>query len=145
MRTLILRKVVEILRRIVYQFLLPMSVIWLLVSLLSTAQAIPLVVMGREKVCNKVPKTMRKKKGVGRGSQLFSRLDKLVDSVSTKSECTSSGLDKKGCSIEEVMKEFHSIKEVVFGSELYCFATELFMVRSRREMWVVIGDMDRKF
>jgi hypothetical protein len=65
--------------------------------------------------------------------------------MSTKSECTSSGLDKKGCSIEKVMKEFHSIKEVVFGSELYCFATEFFMVRSRREMWVVIGDMDRKF
>ena len=36
-----------------------------------------------------------KKKGAGRGSQLFSRLDKLVDSVSTKSECTSSVLDKK--------------------------------------------------
>ena len=52
---------------------------------------------------------------------------------------------KKGCSIEEVMKEFHSIEEVVFGSELYCFATEFFMVRSRREMWATIGDMDRKF
>ena len=135
----------EILRRIVYQFLLPMSVIWLLVSLLSTAQAIPLVVMGREKVCNKVPKTMRKKKGAGRGSQLFSRLDKLVDRVSTKNECTSSGLDKKGCSIEEVMTEFHSIEEVVFSSELYCFATEFFMVRSRREIWAAISDMDRKF
>jgi hypothetical protein len=86
-----------------------------------------------------------KKKGAGRGSHLFARLDKLVDSVSTKSECTSTILDKKGCSIEEVMKEFHSIEEVVFGSELYCFATEFFMVRSRREMWAAIGDMDRKF
>ncbi|KAI5557663.1 hypothetical protein BDE02_08G132800 [Populus trichocarpa] len=73
------------------------------------------------------------------------RKDKLVDSVSTKSECTSTVFDKKGCSIEEVMKEFHSIEEVVFGSELYCFATEFFMVRSRREMWAAIGDMDRKF
>jgi hypothetical protein len=121
-----------------------MSVIWLLVSLLPTAQAIPLVVVGREKMCNKVHKKIRKKRGVGRGSQLFSRLDKLVDSVYTKSECTSNGLDKKGCSIEEVMTEFHSIEEVVFGSELYCFATEFFMVRSRREMWAAIGDMDRK-
>ncbi|KAI9403091.1 hypothetical protein POPTR_001G370432v4 [Populus trichocarpa] len=90
-----------------------------------------------------------KRKGVqqsaGRGSHLFARLDKLVDSVFTKSECTSTVLDKKGCSIEEVMKEFHSIEEVVFGSELYCFATEFFMVRSRREMWAAIGDMDRKF
>jgi len=75
---------------------------------------------------------------------LFSRLDKLVDSVSSKSECTSSVFDKKGCSIEEVMTEFHSIEEVVFDSELYCFATEFFMVRSRREMWAAIGDLDRK-
>ncbi|KAL9347452.1 hypothetical protein Peur_058818 [Populus x canadensis] len=72
------------------------------------------------------------------------RKDKLVDSVSSKSECTSSVFDKKGCSIEEVMTEFHSIEEVVFGSELYCFATEFFMVRSRREMWAAIGDLDRK-
>ena len=94
---------------------------------------------------NKVLNKMRKKRGVGRGSQLFSRLDKLVDSVSTKSECTSSVLDKKDCSIEEVMKEFHSIEEVVFDSELYCFETEFFMVRSRREMLATIGDMDGKF
>jgi hypothetical protein len=59
-------------------------------------------------------------------------------------ECTSSGWDKKGCSIEGVMKEFHSIKEVVFGSELYCFATEFFMVKSTRKMWVTIGDNKRK-
>jgi len=43
------------------------------------------------------------------------------------------------------MKEFHSIEEVVFDSKLYFFAIEFFMVRSRREMWVAIGDMDRKF
>lgn len=49
---------------------------------------------------------------------------------------------KKGCSIEEVMKEFHFIDEVVFRSELYCFPTEFFMVRNRREMWAAIGDMD---
>jgi hypothetical protein len=89
-------------------------------------------------------KNEKKRRGAGRGSQLFSRLDKLVDSVSSKSECTSSVFDKKRCSIEEVMTEFHSIEEVVFGSELYCFATEFFMVRSRREMWAAIGDLDRK-
>jgi hypothetical protein len=69
----------------------------------------------------------------------------LVDSVFTRSECTSSGWDKKGCSIEEVIKEFYLIEEVVFNSELYCFATEFFMVRSRREMWAAIGDKERKF
>jgi hypothetical protein len=74
------------------------------------------------------------KTGLGMRAQLFSRLDCLVDSVFTRSECTSSGWDKKGCNIEKVMKEFHVIEEVVFGSEFYCFATEFFMIRSKREM-----------
>ena len=43
------------------------------------------------------------------------------------------------------MKEFHSNKEVVFGSKLYCPATEFLLVRSRREMWAAIGDKKRKF
>jgi len=42
------------------------------------------------------------------------------------------------------MKEFLSIEEVVFGSELYCFAIEFFMVKSTREMWATIGDNKRK-
>jgi hypothetical protein len=100
---------------------------------------------GKRKGVQQSSQKNKKKKGAGRGSQLFSRLDKLVDRVSTKNECTSSGLDKKGCSIEEVMTEFHSIEEVVFSSELYCFATEFFMVRSRREIWAAISDMDQKF
>jgi hypothetical protein len=50
-------------------------------------------------------------------------------------------MDNKWCSIEEV----HSIDEVVFISELYCFATEYFMVRSRREMWATLETKKRKF
>jgi hypothetical protein len=73
------------------------------------------------------------------------RLDRLVDSVSTRSEYTSSGWDKKECSIEEVMNEFHSIEKVVFSNELYCFTTEFFMVRNMREMWAVIGHKEKKF
>ncbi|KAL9366958.1 hypothetical protein Peur_038157 [Populus x canadensis] len=46
---------------------------------------------------------------------------------------------------KRVIKEFHSIEEVVSGSELYSFATEFLMVRSRREMWAAIGDKERKF
>jgi len=79
------------------------------------------------------------------GVQLLLCLDRLVDNVSTKSECTSSDWDKKGCSIEEAMKEFHSIEEVVFDNKLYCFATEFFIIRSKREMWAAIGDKKRKF
>ena len=50
--------------------------------------------MEREKVLNKVHKIVEKK-GSGMGAQLFSFFNQLVDSVSTRSECTSSGWDKK--------------------------------------------------
>jgi hypothetical protein len=88
---------------------------------------------------------VRKKKGSGMEVQLFLRLDRLVDRVSTRSECTSSDWDEKGYSIEEAMKGFHSIEKVVFDNELYCFATEFFIVTSKREMWAAIGDKKRKF
>ena len=100
--------------------------------------------MGKKKVFNNVHKRV-KKKGSGMGAQLFSCLDRLVDIGSTRIKSSGFGIKKKGCSIEEVIKEFHSIEEVVLGSELYCFATEFFMVRNRREIWVAIGDKERKF
>jgi len=53
---------------------------------------------------------------IGRGSrigaQLFSYLDRLIDSVFTKSDCTSSSKDNKKCNIEEVMKKLYSINEI---------------------------------
>ena len=64
-------------------------------------------------------KSVKKKRGFGMGAQLFSHLDKLVDSVSTRSDCTVGFMDRKWCNIQEVMAEFHSINEVVLGSEFY--------------------------
>jgi hypothetical protein len=54
-------------------------------------------------------------------------------------------VDRKRCSIEEVIAEFHSIDEVVFWSEFYCFATEYFMVRSKRKMWATLGTIKENF
>jgi hypothetical protein len=59
-------------------------------------------------------KSFKTRKGFGMGAQLFLHLDKLIDSVSTRSDCTSGFVDRKRCSIEEVIAEFHSIDEVVF-------------------------------
>ncbi|KAL9384613.1 hypothetical protein Peur_021623 [Populus x canadensis] len=59
-------------------------------------------------------KSFKTKKGSGMGAQLFSRLDKLIDNVSIKSDCIFGFMDMKRCSIEEVMAEFHFIYEVVF-------------------------------
>jgi hypothetical protein len=53
--------------------------------------------------------------------------------------------DKKGCSIEEVMEEFHSIHGVDFGSPIHIFATEFFRGRSKREMWKAMGNLERKY
>jgi hypothetical protein len=67
-------------------------------------------------------------------AQLFSCLDKLVDSVSTNSDCTSTFRGKKKCSIEKIMREVHSINRDHFRSELHTFATKLLCLRSRRKM-----------
>jgi hypothetical protein len=72
---------------------------------------------------------------------MLSRWDKLVDDVSTKNDRR----DKIGCSISEVMAEIHSIPGIIFGDDLYYFATEYLSRRNKREMWAAIGDLDRKY
>jgi len=42
------------------------------------------------------------------------------------------------------MEELHSIDGVAFGSALHTFATKFFCARSKREMWVAMGCIDRK-
>jgi hypothetical protein len=48
------------------------------------------------------------------GAQLFAYLDRLVESVFMAKKSTPTFRDKKGCSIEEVMEELHSIDGVNF-------------------------------
>jgi len=51
-----------------------------------------------------------------------------------KSDCTSTSRDRKGCSIEKVIKKVHSIDGVHFGSELHIFAIDFFYLISKREI-----------
>jgi len=60
------------------------------------------------------------------GAQLFACLDRLVESVSMAKRSTPTSRDKKGCSIEEVMEELHSIDGVNFDDALHIFATYFF-------------------
>jgi hypothetical protein len=53
-------------------------------------------------------------------------LDRLVESVSMAKRSTPTSRDKKGCSIEEVMEELHSIDGVNFDDALHIFATYFF-------------------
>jgi hypothetical protein len=75
------------------------------------------------------------------GAQLFSHLDKLIDSAFTISDYKSSFMDKKECSFGEVMGKFHYIDELVLCNELYCFAIIFFIVKSKREIGATIGSM----
>jgi len=70
-------------------------------------------------------------------------LDRLIDSVLTKSDGTSSSKDNKRCNIKEVMKKLYSIDEINFSDDLHTFSTKLFCLGARG--WVAIGDIDRKF
>ena len=90
------------------------------------------------------PQLRKKKRGTGMGAVLVARMDKLVETVSMPRGITAPCRDKKGCSIEEVMEELHSIDGVAFGSALHTFATKFFCARSKREMWAAMGCIDRK-
>jgi len=90
------------------------------------------------------PQCRKKKRETGMGAQLFACLDQLIESVSITKESTTPCRDKKDCSIEEVMEELHSIDGVNFGSALHTFTTEFFCSKSKREMWAIMGAIDRK-
>ena len=83
----------------------------------------------------------KSKKPSGLGVRLMSCWDELLDRVSTRNDSR----DKIGCSISEVMSEVHSIPEITFGDHLYCFATKYLSMRTKREMWASIKDIDRKY
>jgi hypothetical protein len=104
-----------------------------------------LLVVGRQKPLNNQQIKAREKKGFGMRAQCFSCLDRLVDSVSSMSDCTFISRDKKGCIIEKVIEDFRSMQDVVFSSDLYVFSTKLFLVRRRREMWAAMESKERKF
>jgi hypothetical protein len=58
-------------------------------------------------------------------------LDRLIDSVLTKSDGTSSSNDNKRCNIEEVMKKLYSIDEINFSDDLHTFSTKLFFFKEQ--------------
>ena len=90
------------------------------------------------------PQLQKKKRGTGMGAALVAHMDKNFETVSMPRGITAPCRDKKGCSIEEVMEELHSIDGVAFGSALHTFATKFFCARSKREMWAAMGCIDRK-
>jgi hypothetical protein len=72
-------------------------------------------------------------------AQLFDCLDQLVKLVSIARESTTVFRDKKGCNIEEVMEELHSID----GVNLHCIHLPLnFFVREVKDrcglQWVLL-------
>jgi len=53
----------------------------------------------------------------------------------TKSDSTSLYIDRKGCSILEVMAELHSIPGVTIEDDFHDFVTEYLSLKRKREMW----------
>jgi len=42
--------------------------------------------------------------------------------------------DKIGCNISEVITKVHSILEITFSDDLYCFTTEYLSMKNKREI-----------
>ena len=81
--------------------------------------------------CNK------RKKGVQIVSQHLSR---ICDVIESKNTVTSKSYDKPGCNIEEVMDVVRGIAERENDIDILKFATEVFLKRSHREMFVTIKE-----
>ncbi|KAF9673530.1 hypothetical protein SADUNF_Sadunf10G0033800 [Salix dunnii] len=71
--------------------------------------------------------------------KLSRKLDRLMATVESGGSVTSRRRDAQGCSIIEVMDELHSMPDIVKGSGLHVFASEFFLLRTRREMWLAQG------
>ncbi|XP_059442180.1 uncharacterized protein LOC132174560 [Corylus avellana] len=79
----------------------------------------------------------KRKKGVEIVSQHLSR---ICDVIESKNTMTSKSYDKPGCNIEEVMDVVRGIAERKNDIDILKFATEVFLKRSHREMFVTIKE-----
>jgi hypothetical protein len=79
----------------------------------------------------------KRKKGVQNVSQHLSR---ICDVIESKNTMTSKSYDKLGCSIEEVMDIVRGIVERENDIDILKCATEVFLKRSHREMFVIIKE-----
>jgi hypothetical protein len=79
----------------------------------------------------------KKKKGVQIISQHLSRICDVIESRNTM---TSKRYDKPGCNIEKVMNVVRGIAERENDIDILKFATEVFLKRSHREMFVTIKE-----
>lgn len=76
--------------------------------------------------------------------KLSRKLDRLMATVESGGSVTSRRRDAQGCSIIEVMDELHSMPDIVKGSGLHVFASEFFLLRTRREMWFAMREPKAK-
>ena len=74
--------------------------------------AVAHIVVAREGIKNILHSKVEKNEWVLELDISYLCFNWLVDSVLTKSDCTSSSLDNKMCSIEELMAKLHSINGI---------------------------------
>jgi hypothetical protein len=76
-----------------------------------------------------------------KGVQIISQhLNYICDVIENKNTVTSKNYDKLGCNIEEVMDVVRGIAERENDIDILKFATEVFLKRSHREMFVTIKE-----
>ena len=73
-------------------------------------------------------------------SNCQSTLSRIGDVIENKNTVTSKNYDKLGCSIEEVMDVVWGIAERENNIDIFKCATQIFLKRSHREMFVTIKE-----
>ncbi|PRQ50042.1 hypothetical protein RchiOBHm_Chr2g0128681 [Rosa chinensis] len=89
-----------------------------------------------------------KKEKVGGAAYLAKQIDRMCESVDSRSTTTSminTGVQEGGgTSIKEVMKDVTSLPGVEQGSRLWFFTTRLFLSSEKREMYCTMDDPNLK-
>ncbi|GAV89720.1 hypothetical protein CFOL_v3_33134 [Cephalotus follicularis] len=76
---------------------------------------------------------------VGGAVKMAAQIDRLI-MVAESQVGSDSSVDNSNYSISVVINILDNLQDIVRGSEVYMFATKLFCVKEKREMFVALGE-----
>ncbi|GAV65590.1 hypothetical protein CFOL_v3_09105, partial [Cephalotus follicularis] len=79
------------------------------------------------------------RENVGRAAKMAAQIDRLI-MVAESQVGSYSNVDNSNCSIPLVINMLDNLQDIVRDSELHMFATKLFCVKEKREMFVALGE-----
>ncbi|GAV60919.1 DSPc domain-containing protein/Myb_DNA-bind_3 domain-containing protein [Cephalotus follicularis] len=76
---------------------------------------------------------------VGGATKMAAQIDRLIMIIESQVRSDPT-VDNSNCSISMVINMLDNLEDIIRGSELYMFATKLFCVKEKREMFFALGE-----